>query len=70
MISPIARRLIFNQIAISQPITSDEAANTPQPNAAPILSLFSATRKASANYVWSSISLGRQVLSKKACSGL
>ena len=32
---------MFNQIASNDPITSEEADNNPQPNAAPISRLFS-----------------------------
>ena len=70
MINPITRRLMFNQIATSEPITSEEAANVPHPNAAPMSSLFSATRKAQRGYLTGSTSPGRQVLSKKGCRGL
>ena len=36
MISPITRKLMRNQIATRAPITSEQAASVPQPNAAAI----------------------------------
>ena len=69
MISPIQRRLMRNSSAMTDPMTSEDAASVPQPKAAPI-SAFLARRGYRRGYASGSISLGRQVLSKNGSSGL
>ena len=71
MISPIARKLMRKRSATRAPITSEEAANVPQPKDAPISFAFQEESPGRGRrQSRASISLGRQVLSKNGWSGL